>query len=141
MINVRKFREDNLYKAAYFTSLAYSTLICPYQDISIMISSYKFKFWGINYNCPEFLHTDREMNGTDNAIMIDTWFNNQISPFKYSKEELKQAALNPVITHLYHTKPFRNEANHVIQERWRKYANMTGLYEQIKKKYPEGFPE
>ena len=140
MINVRKFREDNLYKAAYFTSLAYSKLICPYQDISIMISNYKFKFWGINYNCPEFLHTDRELNGTDNAIMIDSWFNNQISPFKYSKEELKQAALDPVITHLYHTKPFRNEANHVIQERWRKYANMTGLYEQIKHKYPEGFP-
>ena len=112
LINVRKFREDNLYRTSYFTSLAYSKLICPYQDIFIMISNYKFKFWGLNYNCPQFFRNKDEMDGTRETLMINSWFDNQISPYKYSKEELKEAALNPVITHLYHA---------IVQERWRKY--------------------
>jgi len=140
LINVRKFREDNLYRASYFTSLAYKHLYCPFQDILILISNYKFKYWGLNYNCPQFFRNKTEMDGTIETLKINEWFNHQVSPYKYSKEELKEAALNPVITHLYHTKPYKNEANAIVQERWRKYANMTGLYEQIKAKYPEAFP-
>ena len=40
LVNVRKFREDNLYKNAFFTSIAYSNLPCPYQDILLVISNY-----------------------------------------------------------------------------------------------------
>ena len=54
LTNVRKFREDNLYKNSFFSSLAYKNLPCPYQDIFLMISNYKFKYWPLNYNCPEF---------------------------------------------------------------------------------------
>ena len=32
LVNVRKFREDNLYQKAYYVSLAYTHLACPYQD-------------------------------------------------------------------------------------------------------------
>ena len=103
-----------------------------------MVSNYKFKFWGLNYNSPQFFRNENEMSQS-NVGMINSWINNQKSPYSYSKEELREAALNPVITHLYHTKPYKNEANQINQEKWRKYANMTGLYEQIKAKYPAGF--
>ena len=138
LINVRKFREDNLYKPCFFASMSYDSLPCPCQDIFIMVSNYKFKFWGLNYNSPQFFRNENEMNQSY-VRMINSWINNQKSPYSYSKEELREAALNPVITHLYHTKPYKNEANKMNQEKWRKYANMTGLYEQIKAKYPAGF--
>ena len=96
LINIRKYREDNLYRTSYFTSLAYSKLICPYQDIFIMISNYKFKFWGLNYNSPQIFKNKEEMEGAKEVGMIDSWFRNQISPYKYSKQELKEAGLNPV---------------------------------------------
>ena len=48
LINVRKFREDNLYKNAFFSSLAYEHLPCPFQEIFLMISNYKFKYWPLN---------------------------------------------------------------------------------------------
>ena len=140
LINVRKFREDNLYKPCFYAAMSYNSLPCPYQDIFMLVSNYKFKFWALNYNSPQFFANKNEMN-SDNGYVgdIEKWFNNQISPYKYSKEELREAALNPVITHLYHTKPYKNEANKMNQERWRKFANMTGLYEKIKEKYPRGF--
>ena len=40
---MRKFREDNLNRTSYFTSLAYSKLNSPFQDILKMIINYKFK--------------------------------------------------------------------------------------------------
>ena len=140
LINVRKFREDNLYKPCFYAAMSYNSLPCPYQDIFMLVSNYKFKFWALNYNSPQFFANKNEMN-SDNGYVggIEGWFKNQKSPYKYSKEELREAALNPVITHLYHTKPYKNEANKMNQERWRKFANMTGLYEKIKEKYPRGF--
>ena len=140
LINVRKFREDNLYKPCFYAAMSYNSLPCPYQDIFMLVSNYKFKFWALNYNSPQFFANKNEMN-SDNGYVggIEGWFKNQKSPYKYSKEELREAALNPVITHLYHAKPYKNEANEMNQERWRKFANMTGLYEKIKEKYPLGF--
>ena len=140
LINVRKFREDNLYKPCFYAAMSYNSLPCPYQDIFMLVSNYKFKFWALNYNSPQFFANKNEMNSGDGYVGgIEGWFKNQKSPYKYSKEELREAALNPVITHLYHTKPYKNEANKMNQERWRKFANMTGLYEKIKEKYPRGF--
>jgi len=50
-----------------------------------------------------------------------------------------EAALNPIIIHLYSVKPFKNLANRRNTLMWINYAKMTGLYEQIKKKYPKPF--
>ena len=103
LANIRKFREDNLYKNAFFAAIAYENLPCPYQDILLMISNYKFKYWPLNYNCPQFF---------DDNECIEHWLSIQKnSPFRYSKEELLEASKNPVIIHLYFNKPFRNLAN------------------------------
>ena len=139
LVNVRKFRKDNLYKSAFLASLAFNKLPCPYQDIFIMISNFKFKFWGLNYNCPDFFFNDPPTKDPNQIGAINSWDGHQKSPYKYSKKELFEAAINPVISHLYHKKPYKNEASAKMQEKWRQYVKLTGLYEQIKIKYPSAF--
>ena len=141
LVNIRKFKEDGLYKAAFFTSMAYSSFECPYQDILLLISNFKFKYFPLNYNCRQFYQNKSEfINNNYKSGELNYWLDLQkFSPFKHSKEELVNAALNPVIIHLYKTKPFKNNANEEFQKMWINYANMTGLLEKIKEKYPLPF--
>ena len=141
LVNVRKFREDNLYHNAFFTAIAYKDLPCPYQDIFLVISNFKFKFWPLNYNCPQFFENDEQIREkkTD-TVWIKNFMKLQVnSPFKYTIDEIIDAAADPVINHLYHTKPHHNSANKKFMDRFREYANMTGHIEKIKKKYPKPF--
>ena len=137
LTNVRKFREDNLYKNSFFASLAYKHLPCPSQDIFLMISNYKFKYLPLNYNCPQFFK-DNEKNVKDNnSSMIYIWLLLQKdSQFRYSKEEMIKASINPVIVHLNANKPFYNLANSENTLAWINYAKMAGVYSKVKKKYP-----
>lgn len=141
LVNVRKFREDNLYYNAFFTAIAYKDLPCPYQDIFLVISNFKFKFWPLNYNCPQFFENDEQLRERKNdTVWIKDFMNIQVnSPFKYTVDEIIDAAADPVINHLYHTKPHLNNANKNFMDRFREYANMTGFIEEIKKKYPKPF--
>ena len=138
LVNIRKFREDNLYRNAFFAAIAYEDLPCPYQDIFLMISNYKFKYWPLNYNCPQFFG-DNEKNLTDNnSTEIKHWlFFQEFSPFKYSKQELLEASRDPVILHLYKTKPFLNMANTEDTLTWINYAKLAGVYDEVKVKYPK----
>ena len=61
------------------------------------------------------------------------------SPFRYTLEEIIDAATNPVINHLYTHKPTHNKANKRFMERYREYARMTGLYDEFKKSFPDVF--
>ena len=138
LTNVSEFREDNLYKNSFFSSLTYKNLSCPHQDIFLMISNYKFKYWPLIYNCPEFLE-DNEKHLKDNkSRMIHIWLLGQkYSQFRYSKEEMIEASKNPVIVHLYGIKkPFQNKANSENTLSWINYAKMAGVYNKVKEKYP-----
>jgi lipopolysaccharide biosynthesis glycosyltransferase len=141
LLNIRKFREDKLYKRAFLSSFSYEFLPCPFQDILFMISNYKFRIFPLNFNCIQFYENKENFIKNDfNSTEINIWMNKQqLSPFKYSKEEIVNAALNPVIIHLYKNKPFLNIANKEFTDKWINYAKMTTLYEDIKKKYPEPF--
>jgi lipopolysaccharide biosynthesis glycosyltransferase len=66
LVNVRKFREDNLYYNAFFTAIAYKDLPCPYQDIFLVISNFKFEFWPLNYNCPQFFENYEQLRERKN---------------------------------------------------------------------------
>lgn len=137
LTNVRKFREDNLYKNSFFSSLAYKHLPCPSQDIFLMISNYKFKYWPLNYNCPQFFNDNEKNVKNNNSRMINNWLLFQkYSQFRYSKEELIKASINPVIIHLNANKPFYNLANSENTLTWINYAKMAGVYSEVKKKYP-----
>ena len=141
LININKFREDNLYKNAYFASMAYNFFPCPFQEILLMISNYKFKFIPLNYNSPQFFENEEEFNQkkNDTKLML-FWMNLQNnSLFKHSNEELLNSALNPVLYHLYANKPYLGLSNKKLTKLWIEYANLTGLYSQIKEKYPKPF--
>lgn len=141
LINVRKYRNDKLYKSAFFSSLAYEFLPCPYQDILLLISNYNFKFFPLNFNCPQ-LYENKEQFIKNNfsSPEIDKWLDDQkFSPFRYTKEELVNATLNPIIIHLYKSKPFYNKANEELTKLWINYGKLTGLLDKIKEKYPKPF--
>ena len=61
------------------------------------------------------------------------------TPFKYTLEEIIDAATNPVINHLYLNKPTQNNANRRFMEKYREYAKMTGLYDEFKRIFPTVF--
>jgi lipopolysaccharide biosynthesis glycosyltransferase len=141
LVNKRKFREDNLYKRAFFAAIAYDHLPCPYQDIFLMISNYKFKYWPLNYNAPQFFQTDKEKEEKNyNTSTFRQYLDSQKNTiFRYSKEELVNAALNPVIVHLYSNKPFLNLANEKFTKMWIEYSKLANVYSEIKIKYPTIF--
>lgn len=141
LINVKKFREDKLYKNAFYASFSYEYLPCPFQEILLMISNFKFTYFPLSYNCIQFF--ENKDNFTKNNFTskeINIWLEMQeLSPFKYSKEEIVNASLNPVIIHLYPSKPYYNLANEKHTEMWINYAKMIGILEKIKEKYPQPF--
>ena len=53
--------KDNIYnRTAFYSAFAYYDLSCPYQDIFQLIRNNKFKFWPLNYICPQFLDKPEE---------------------------------------------------------------------------------
>ena len=63
----------------------------------------------------------------------------KFSPYKYSIEEIKEAAFDPIINHFYNFKIQNYNICNIFTVQWIKYSKMTGLYEQIKIKYPKPF--
>ena len=142
LVNVRKFRKDNLYKEAFFAAIAYEDLPCPYQDIFLIISHFKFKYLPLNYNCDDFYNDERELKERTVTDKINNYMKCQKnSPFKYTLNEIFDAAIDPVITHLIIYKPQSNSANKIIMDKYRKYAKITGAYVEIKNKYPKPFKD
>ena len=141
LVNIRKFREDNLYKRAFFSAIAYNHIPNPYQDIFLMISNYKFKYWPLNYNAPQFFHNDKEMEEKSyNISTFKQWVISQKNTiFRYNEEELMNAALNPVIVHLYFNKPYYNRANRKFTKMWLDYSKLANVFEKIKIKFPNLF--
>ena len=141
LVNTRKFRKDNLYEKAFFTIFAYRLIPLPYQDIFLMISDYKVKFFPLKYNCKQFYdYKEQILNRNRTTDYIMNWIHAQkFSPFKYTKDEIYEAALDPVIIHLYGEKIQSGAVNKEYTIKWLKYANLTGFYKEIKKRYPIPF--
>ena len=141
LTNVSLFRKDELYKAAFFAAKAYKDLPCPMQDIFSIISNYKFCYLPLKYNAKLFFEKDEQMeNKQINTNLIQRWINKQkFTPFKYSVEEILEAALDPVINHIYQDKITDGIGCNKITIQWINYAKLTGFYEKIKEKYPKPF--
>ena len=141
LVNVRSFRRDKLYEKAFYVGRSYKDLPCPYQDILFVISNYKFKYMPLKYNCKLFFDNDEQMeNKISQTKLIERWTKNQkYSPYKYSVDEIMEAALDPVIMHFYQDKiTFGNYCNRYTVQ-WVKYTELIGLYDIMKKKYPSPF--
>ena len=101
LVNITLFRKDELYKKAFYLSKSYAKLACPFQDILISLSIYKFKYLPLRYNSKIFFDNDKQMeNKINNTETIKLWMDNQKnSPYKYTKQEILEAAYDPVINH------------------------------------------
>ena len=141
LFNIRLWRKDNLYKQSILAAHSYKKIPCPYQDILLVVSNYKFKYFPLKYNCIQFFNTDEDMkNRNKNSKAIQAWINSQrFSPYKYSIEEIIEAASDPVINHLYNNKIQNRVECNYLTLKWIKYAKLTGLYTDIKNKYPKPF--
>ena len=141
LVNVKLFRQDNLYEAAFYVSIAYKDLPCPMQDIFIVISNYKFCYLPLKYNAKLFFENDEQMkNRQINNKIAKRWIDNQSnSQFKYSIDEILEAALDPVINHIYQEKITNGIGSSQLTIQWINYAKLTGFYEKIKKLYPKPF--
>ena len=141
LINVTKYNADNLYFKAYLTTLAFNYFECPYQDILLFISNFQFKYFPLNYNCPQFFENDEQMlNKKISDKIINLYLKKQrYTPFKYSKKEILEAALNPIISHLILNKPYKNKANIRFTKIWTNYSKIIGLDKILAKQYPLPF--
>ena len=142
LVNVDKFKEDNLYQKSFFAARAYEYFTCPYQEILLIISNFNFKYMPLNFNTPQFYNNDeiskKQMNNTK---FMNLWKKYQkFSPFRYDNNEIINAALNPIIVHLLgEQKPFLGGANKKFTIIWINYAKMIGLSKKLKKLYPKPF--
>ena len=143
LVNIRLFRKDNLYKESFFVYLAYKYFLLPIQDIFSLISIYKFKIIPLKYNSIIFFEYDEHINNKINqSIKIDNWLKNQKhSPYKYSIEDILEAAYDPVINHFFSGKVQEGigvGCNRITYQ-WVQYAKLSGLYKEIRTKYPMPF--
>jgi len=140
LVNTLLFRKHNLYKAGFFTRLAYDFMPCPTQEMFLLISHYKFKYFPFIYNCPQ-LYTDDEYNQkNNNSSFINLYLQKQNNSFfRYSKDEIIDAESNQVVSHLFYYKTFESLANKKNGKIWVNYAKMANAYEKLKIKYPSAF--
>ena len=141
LVNVRLFRKDNLYMAGYFTRQAYNYFPCPTQEMFLLISQYKFKYFPINYNCPEFYKDEIDfISKKYNSSQLKNYLQLQKnSPFRYTLKEIIEAESNQVVSHLFTSKPYQNNANKKNGKIWVNYSKMANIYEILKLKYPQAF--
>lgn len=94
LVNIILFRKDELYKKAFYISKSYTKLSCPFQDILISISIYKFKYFPLKYIVKSFLIMMNKWKKINNTKTIKLWINNQRnSPYKYSIKEILEASI------------------------------------------------
>ena len=140
LVNIILFRKDHLYMAGYFARRAYDSLPCPTQDMFLMISRYKLKFFPLIYNYPEFFTEEEYNNKIYNTSVINIYLKKQNnSMFKYSLKEMIDAEVNHVVNHLLFYKPFKSRANKKNGKAWVKYAKLANVYQKLKHKYPSAF--
>ena len=140
LINIELFRKDNLYKKAFFLSLSYKKLGCPFQDILLSISIYKFQYMPLKYNCKLYFENDKQKKNNYKNKLIKDWIKNQrFSPYKYTLKEILEAALEPIINHFYFRKIQNGIGCNILTFQWINYSKLSGFYKSIKQKYPMPF--
>ena len=139
LVNIRLFRKDKLYMAGYFARMAYDYFPCPTQEMFLLISQYKFKYFPLNYNCPEFFDKETMNTNYNSSKMINYLKLQKNSIFKYTIKEMKEAEYNQVINHLFTGKPYQNNANKKNGKIWVNYSKLANAYEKLKTKFPKAF--
>ena len=95
----------------------------------------------LKYNCKVFFETDEQLINKDiNSPFIQKWiYDQRFNPFKYSIDEILDAALDPVIIHFYEHKVTFGKGCNKIGYQYIRYSLLTGYYNDIKCIYPDFF--
>jgi lipopolysaccharide biosynthesis glycosyltransferase len=140
IVNIRLFRKDELYKKAVFVDKSYHFFKSPTQDILITVANYKFKYIPLNYNIRLYYQNKKDRLNKLEIPSVKRWINVQkYTPYKYRIDELFDAMNDPVIHHFYIDKiPNESKCNKFVFQ-WLKYAHLTGVYSNLKIKFPKPF--
>ena len=140
LVNIRLFRQDELYKKAVFVAKSYHSFECPVQEILITITNYKFAYIPLNFNVNLYYEHGDDVINRRNITSIWSWLNYQrFSPHKYEFDEFVDAMTDPVVNHYYIGKMQEIKRCNKQLLQWLKYVNLTGRYNEIKEKYPDTF--
>ena len=140
LVNIRLFRQDELYKKAVFVGKSYNSFECPVQAILITITNYRFAYLPLNFNVNLYYEHFDDILNRRKIPSIEDWLKFQrFSPYKYTFDELVDAMIDPVINHYYIGKMQDIEKCNKQVLQWLKYVNLTGNYEKLKLEFPNPF--
>ena len=132
LLNVQKWREIELYKYVvkmYKYVLTKTKFYKPYDDIiNDFLPLLSTGYLPLKFNMPEYVNLNNSQSGIQ---MVDR----NCSYYKDKRNEVIEAEQNVVIRNLYYNKVYKGEGNDEIKNDWKKYAELTGFYEEIKNKY------
>ena len=133
LLNVKKFKEINLYK--YFVKmfnyvLTKTKFYNPYADIMNDFLPWKSTgYISLKYNMQDYIIIN-EYNQKDYEI-----WTKECSFYKKKKNDVIEAEKNVVIRNLQNYKVYKGQGTDEMKNEWKEYAKLTGFYEEICKKY------
>ena len=136
LYNLKKWREMDIYNDIinFYQNLNYTgKLVTPHQDIiNCFLPSSAIGKIPTKFNLHEIIH----LNENDDEQIGAKIYKDKCSYFYGKKDEIIEAEKNIVIRHYTKTKVYNGEGDSELIEEWKKYAKMTGFYEEISELYP-----
>lgn len=141
LVNCELYRKEEFYMKSIFFSFFNTLFKFPYQDPLASLPNNKVIILPLKYNCKLFYETDEEMkNRVETSYIKDYLEKQSYNSLRYSKEEIFEAAQDPVIYHYYGlTKIYTISSCNKYTLQFIKYAKLTGLLDIIKNKFPKPF--
>ena len=141
LYNLKKWREMDIYNdiLKFYKYLEYKDkLKTPHQDIiNWFLPSASVGIFPARYNLQEYIDVKNKSDEQKGSSL----YNMNCSYYYNKKEEIIKEAKNIVIWHYTKSKIHKGEGAPFLTKQWKKYAKMTGFYEEITQKYPEAFWE
>ena len=132
LLNIEKWREIELYKYVvkmYKYVLTKTKFYKPYDDIiNDFLPLLSTGFLPLKFNMPEYVNLEDDQTKIQMVERNCSYYNDK-------KYDVIEAEKNVVIRNLFDNKVYKGEGNDVIKNDWKKYAELTGFYEEIKNKY------
>ena len=133
VINVKKWKEINLYQyivKMFKYILTKTKFYNPYADIlNDFLPWYSNGLMPLKYNLPEYITVN------DNAQKDYEIWTKKCSYYFGNKNIVIEAEKNVVIRNLQNYKVYKGEGSEEVKNLWKSYAQKTGFYEEICKKY------
>ena len=132
LLNVQKWRQIELYKYVvkmYKYVLTKTKYYKPYADIiNDFLPLLSTGYLPLKFNMPEYVNLN---NNQSKIQMVER----NCSYYRDKRNEVIEAERNVVIRNLFDNKVYKGEGSDEIKNDWKKYAELTGFYEEIKNKY------